>query len=93
MQGVLIAIVIAAAVISRPIEVRLWRAGRLSDQTTALLLIGRFPVVVCLFGLILGGPLLMVIGLTIMAVLPAAIFYRFALDVLRAQAREARRPS
>jgi hypothetical protein len=90
MQAVLIAIVVVAAVISRPIEARLWRAGRLSDRTTALLLLGRFPLVAGLFALILGAPLPIVIGLTVLALLPAVLFYRVALDLLRNQALEAR---
>jgi hypothetical protein len=72
-------------------EARLWRAGRLSNRATALLLLGRFPVVVALFGLILGASAPIVIGLTILAMLPAALFYRFALDLVRGQAIEARR--
>ena len=88
MQPALIGIVILAAVISRPIEARLWRAGRISDRTTAILVVGRFPVVVCLFGLILGASLPILIGLTIMALLPAVVLYRPMLDMLRSQASD-----
>jgi len=90
MQAVLIAIVVVAAVISRPIEVSLWRAGRLSNRTIALLLLGRFPLVVGLFALILGASPPIVIGLTVLALLPGALFYRVALNLLRDQALEAR---
>ena len=83
MEGLLIGIVLVAAVVSRPVEVRLWRAGRVSDRTAALLLVGRFPVIVLLFGLIHGGSLPITIGLTALALLPAALFYRFTLDALR----------
>ena len=93
MEGALIAIVIVAAAISRPIESRLWRNGRLSDRTTALLLVGRLPVVVCLFALILGAPLLVLIGVTMMALISAALFYGLTLGLLRDQALEAREPS
>jgi hypothetical protein len=73
-QGVLIGIVILAAVISRPVEARLWRAGRLSDRSAALLL---------LFGLILGASLPITIGITAITLLLAAVFYRVILDMLR----------
>lgn len=85
MQGVLVVLVIVAAVISRPVEARLWRAGKLSDRTTAILLLGRFPVVVFLFAVISGGPPLFVLGLTALMALPAVAVYRYTLGVLREQ--------
>lgn len=90
MQGALIAIVIFAATITRPIEVQLWRMGRLSDRATALLLVARFPVVAFLFGVILGGSLPRTIILTLLAVLPMLFFYPLVLDVLRGEARRSR---
>ncbi len=87
MQGALTVLLIAAAVISRPIEARLWRAGRLSDRTTALLLIGRFPVVVGLFAIIDGATLPFVAGITFLGLVAAAMFYRFTLDLLCEQSR------
>ena len=81
----LVALVIVAAVISRPVEARLWRAGKLSDRTTAILLVGRFPVVVFLFAVIGGGAPLFVLAVTAMAALPALAFYRFTLGMLREQ--------
>jgi hypothetical protein len=78
-------LLIAAAVISRPVEVRLWRAGRLSDRTTALLLVGRFPVVVGLYAIIDGASLPFIAGITLMGLVPAVLFYRFALDLLGEQ--------
>jgi hypothetical protein len=86
-QSALTVLLIAAAVISRPIEARLWRAGRLSDRTTALLLVGRFPVVVGLFAIIDGGAPPLVAGVTLLGIVPAAMFYRFTLDLLREQSR------
>jgi len=87
MQAVLTVLLIAAAVVSRPIEARLWRAGRLSDRTTALLLIGRFPVLICLFAIIDGASPPIVAGITLVGLVPAAMFYRFTLDLLREQSR------
>ena len=89
MQGALVAIVIFTATITRPIEVQLWRMGRLSDRATALLLVVRFPIVAFVFGVILGGSLPRTAILTLLAVLPALFFYPLVLDVLRAEARRA----
>jgi hypothetical protein len=89
-QGAFVAIVIFAATISRPIEVQLWRMGRLSDRATALLLVGRFPVVAFLFGVILGGSLPRTIILALIAVLPVVFFYRVVRDVLRHEAQRSR---
>ena len=85
MQAVLVALVMLAAVVSRPVEASLWRAGRLSDRTTAVLLLGRFPVVVFLFGVIGGAEPMIVLATTALAALPALAFYRFAVGVLREQ--------
>jgi hypothetical protein len=85
MQGVVFVLVVIAAVASRPIEARLWRAGRLSDRTTAILLLGRFPVLCFVFGLMAGASLPVLVGITAVAMLPMALFYRFTLDLLRDQ--------
>lgn len=87
MQGALIAIVIFAACISRPIEVQLWRMGRLSDRATAMLLVGRFPFVAFLFGVILNGSLPRTIILTLLAVVPVVFFYPIVLSVLQDEGR------
>jgi hypothetical protein len=84
-QGILIVVVIVVAVITRPVEARLWRAGKLSDRTTAILLLGRFGVVVFLFAVIGGGAPLFVLAITALATLPALAFYRFTLGLLREQ--------
>jgi len=47
-------------------------------------------LVVGLFALILGASPPIVIGLTVLALLPGALFYRVALNLLRDQALEAR---
>jgi prepilin signal peptidase PulO-like enzyme (type II secretory pathway) len=75
------------AVVSRLVEVRLWRAGRLSDRTTAVMLLARFPIVSLLAGVIFGASVPAIAGLTIVALLPAILFYRFVLDLLRDEAR------
>jgi len=79
-------LVIAIILASRPIEARLWRAGRLSDQHLALLLIGRFPAMVGLFAVFAGASLPMIVLLVGVALVPSLLFYRFALGVVRENA-------
>jgi len=86
-EGLLIASVIAAAVISRPVEARLWRAGKLSDRSMAILLVGRFPIVAFLFAVISGAVPLLVLAITVVGLLPAVAFYRSTLSLLRDQKR------
>jgi predicted Na+-dependent transporter len=93
MEAVPAIVVLGAALAYRPIVARAWRAGRLSDRTTSILTLGRFPVVCFLFGLILRVQPPFLIGLTILTLLPSALFYRQTLNFLREQAAEARRPA
>jgi hypothetical protein len=86
-EGLLIASVIAAAVISRPVEARLWRAGKLSERSMAILLVGRFPIVAFLFAVISGRCALLVLAITVVGLLPAVAFYRSTLSLLRDQKR------
>jgi hypothetical protein len=88
MEGFLIGLLLIAAVMSRPIEARLWRAGRLSDRMATILILGRFPVICCLAALISGADLPLVAGITMLGLLPSMAFYRFTLDLLRKQTRE-----
>jgi hypothetical protein len=86
-QAVVFAIIVIAAVASRPIEARLWRGGRLSDRAAAVLLLGRFPVLCFLFGLMAGASLPLLIGITAVGMVPSALFYRRTLGLLRDQKR------
>jgi hypothetical protein len=85
MQPWLVLLIIVAAVASRPIEVRLWRAGRLSDRTLTLLLLGRLPVVAGLFVLLGGGLSLPIVFVIAISLLPSLVLYRFVLDLVRWQ--------
>jgi hypothetical protein len=87
MQGVLVAVIVIAALVSRPIEARLWRAGRLSDRATVVLVLGRFPVLCFLFALIGGASLPLIVGITALGAIGPALFYRYAFDLLREQKR------
>lgn len=79
----LVILIIAIAVVSRPIEARLWRAGRLSDQHLALLLIGRFPALVGLLAVFAGASLPVIVFLVAISLLPGLFLYRFALGVVQ----------
>jgi hypothetical protein len=72
-------------VASRPIEARLWRAGRLSDRATTLLLLGRMPAMVLFVSLVQGGSLWLTLLLLLGTLLPAALFYRFVMNLLAEQ--------
>lgn len=86
MEPWLVILIIVVAVASRPIEVRLWRAGRLSDRTLTLLLLGRLPVVAGLFAVLTGGLTLVTLFVIAISLLPSLLFYRFVLDLVREQA-------
>jgi xanthine/uracil/vitamin C permease (AzgA family) len=86
-QGLLIGAVMVAALLSRPIEARLWRAGRISDRTAAIVLLGRFPVIVLMAGLISGASIPILLGTTAAAAIMPALFYQPLLNMLREQRR------
>jgi hypothetical protein len=79
----LVVLIVGIALVSRPIEARLWRAGRLSDRKLTLLLIGRFPVIVGLFAALAGASLPMIVFLVAISLLPGLFLYRFALGVVQ----------
>lgn len=82
---------------SRPIEIRLWRAGRISDRVAALLLVGRLPLFVALIAIVDGaspGVFLLVVAASAIGPL---LLYRRTLRFLDDEAarrglRERRRP-
>ena len=82
-------VVVILAVASRPIEVRLWRAGKLSDRTLAALLLARLPALAT-FAVIANGASLPVALLLIgSSLLSPLLFYRFVLGVIQEQSRRA----
>jgi hypothetical protein len=74
-KGWLIALVVLAAIASPLIEGWLWRAGKVTSRTLAMLLVGHFPIVCFLFGLIATDslPLALMIGAVS---LPSVLLYR-----------------
>jgi hypothetical protein len=83
----LVILIVAIAVASRPIEARLWRAGRLSDRKVTMLLIGRFPLLVGLVAVLSGASLPVVLFAVGTSLLSGLFLYRFALGL--AQERSA----
>ena len=75
---------------SRPIEARLWRAGRISDRTVTALLLARFPIVVAVGTLGFGGWSALAIAFVGLAVLATAPFYGLVLGIIRQQAADQR---
>ena len=53
-ETILLALLVFAMVVTRPFEEGRWRAGRMSDRTSALLVVARLPILVLGFALITG---------------------------------------
>lgn len=51
-ETILLALLVFALVATRPFEEGRWRAGRMSDRTSALLVVARLPILVLGFALI-----------------------------------------
>ena len=83
-------IVITLVVALRPVEVRLWRAGRLSDELLSALLAARFPVVVATFLVASGAPPDMILVAVLLAAAIGGLVYRAAVANARSRSRPAR---
>ena len=84
----LVVVVLVVFVASRPIEARLWRAGRLSDRTTTILVLGRMPALVLVACVAEGASPLLTAGLIALSLLPMALFFRFFMNLLAEQRAE-----
>ena len=85
MVAALVAIVILAAVIARPVAVRLWRLGMISDRALFAASVARFPALVFAFGLILRVPIPIVVLLAVLSLVPGFLLSRVVHDVTRDQ--------
>jgi hypothetical protein len=65
-------------VASRPVEVHLWRRGWLSQRTMALLLVGRFPVLVGLIAVVSDASLTLVAVVVAISLVPVVLMYPVA---------------
>lgn len=82
-ETTLLALLLFAIVLTRPVEERLWRSGRISDRASAWLILGRLPVLAGAFGVITGRPLPVVSGLVIGALVLALLLYPMLLRQIR----------
>lgn len=78
-------LLILVAVLSVPIEARLWRAGRLSDRAMTNVLFGTLPIAVLLYGVIQGYSLPFTLGTTALALVPRLFLYRYVLELLEGE--------
>jgi hypothetical protein len=91
MPAWLVVVLVVLLVSSRPIEARLWRAGRLSDRTTAFLMLGRLPAIALIASVAQGASPLFTVAMVALTTLPAALFYRFFMNLLGEQRAERER--
>jgi hypothetical protein len=84
----LVVALLVVFVASRPIEARLWRAGRLSDRTTTILILGRMPALVIVVCVAQGASALLTAGLIAISFLPMALGYSFFMSILAEQRAE-----
>lgn len=85
----LVLLIVAIAVASRPVESRLWRAGKLSDRALTLLIVGRFPLLVGLIALLTGASLPLALFAVAVSLVSGLFLYRFALGLVQEQSSKA----
>ena len=83
--------IIAVAVASRPIEARLWHAGRLSDRAVTLLLLTRTPMLALAACIFLGADVPLTVGLLALTALPMVLLYRFVMNFIASERAERER--
>ena len=88
-ETIALALLVFALIATRLWEEGRWRDGRMSDRTSAILVVARLPLQVGGFLLIVGQPIGVVIGGALVAGLVAAGLYRVVVARLR---RLANRP-
>lgn len=72
----LVAVVILVAIFARPLAVRLWLAGMISDRVLFAASVARFPALVFVFGLILRVPLPLLLLLAVLSLVPGLLLSR-----------------
>jgi hypothetical protein len=82
MGAALVAVVVLAAVLARPIAVRLWLAGMISDRALFVASVARFPALVLTFGLLLRVPIPLLVLLTVLSLVPGLLLSRVVRDVI-----------
>ena len=82
-QNIVLALLVFALVATRLWEEGQWRAGRISDRASAILVVGRLPLLLFGFTLFTGQDALVVAGATVLGTLVAAALYPFVVRRLR----------
>jgi hypothetical protein len=82
-QYVALALLVFALVATRLWEEGQWRKGRFSDRTSAILVVGRLPILMGGFALLTGQPPLVVVAMTAIGLVIAAVVYPIAVRRLR----------
>ena len=81
--GALVVVLIVVAVGARPVAVRLWLTGLISDRALFVASVARFPAIVLAFGLILRVPLPLLLLLTLLSLVPGLLFSRVVHDAIQ----------
>ena len=76
-------VVILATLVARPVAVRLWLAGLISDRALFVASVARFPALVFAFGLILRVPLPLLLLLAMLSLVPGVLFSRVVNDAIQ----------
>ncbi len=82
-ETIQLAVLVFALIATRPFEEGRWRAGRISDRTSALLVVGRLPFLVVGFALITEREPAVVLGMTVISLVIAALIYPLVVGRLR----------
>jgi hypothetical protein len=83
--ALLVTFIILTAVVIRPVAVRLWRAGLISDRALFVASVARFPALVLAFGFILRVPIPLLIMLTVVSLIPGLLLSRVVHDTIDEQ--------
>jgi hypothetical protein len=89
--GLAIAI-LTLLVITRPFETRAWQAGRISDRTLALLILGRFPILGLAAGIVGGAGLAGTVVLFGLMCIPGVVLYGWTLRRIQERGQDLDRP-
>ena len=92
-----ILLILVAFLASRPLEIWLWRTGRIPDRVAALLLVGRLPLFVAVVAVVSTASWPATIAAISLAAIAPLVLYRRTLRFLDDEAarrglRERRRP-
>jgi hypothetical protein len=82
-ETILLALLVFAMVVTRPFEEGRWRAGRMSDRTSALLVVARLPILVLGFALITARTPAVTVLMVGIAVVVAALLFPLVAGRLR----------